>query len=68
MKHLRLPAWLMLFTLMGCGTLYDDTGSQAPGDWWPWVCPDGTPAPDAGCPVMSEPDGGLDGGTPDGGS
>jgi hypothetical protein len=33
----------------GFGT-YDDTGAAAPGQWWPWVCPDaGAPSADAGC-------------------
>jgi hypothetical protein len=39
----------------GFGT-YDDSGRPDPGQWWPWVCPDGAPpTTDAGC---VQPDGG----------
>ncbi len=57
---------LALFTtlalaLAACGNgLYDDSGQPAPGQWWPWVCADGSLAPDAGCPPVC--DGGADAG------
>jgi len=49
----------MLALGTACGFGPDsDTGAAVPGQWWPWVCPDGgTPQPDAGCPV-SDADGG----------
>jgi len=31
------------------------SGGADPGNAWPWVCPDGAPAPDAGCPVPAGP-------------
>jgi len=42
-------ASLAVMAACGFGT-YDDTGAAAPGQWWPWVCPDGGAlSADAGC-------------------
>jgi len=49
-----VPVLVVLLAALGlsaCGLgTYSDTGGPLPGQWWPWVCPDGgTPDPDAGC-------------------
>jgi hypothetical protein len=49
MKLTRLVLWVALAWLAACD-LYNDSGSADPGSVWPWVCPDGAPAPEAGCP------------------
>jgi hypothetical protein len=49
MKLLRLVPCIALLGLSGCGSFYDDNGAPDPESWWPWVCPDGAMAPDAGC-------------------
>ena len=52
MKTIRvLPLLIGLASTaaIACGPYYDDDGSPDPGPRWPWVCPDGAPAPDAGC-------------------
>jgi hypothetical protein len=49
MRAFVLSLCLTMIAACGIGT-YGDTGSPAPGQWWPWVCPDGgAPAGDAGC-------------------
>ena len=54
--------------LAACGSgLYDDSGQPAPGQWWPWVCADGGPAPDSGCLAPPACDGGSGDGGIDGG-
>ncbi len=66
--RLRLLASLLLAllgTVPACGSgLAGDTGQPIPGQWWPWVCPDGGLAPDAGClpPCPGNGDGGTDAG------
>jgi hypothetical protein len=45
----RLVCAVVLAGLAACESLYDDTGSAAPGSPWPWVCADGGLAPDSGC-------------------
>jgi hypothetical protein len=41
--------------------LYSDDGSASPGQWWPWVCPDGgDAAPEAGCDPHTCADGASD--------
>jgi hypothetical protein len=60
MKHLRILLCVAWPGLSGCGPLYDDSGSADPIAPWPWVCPDGRPAPDSGClPAPNCPDGGA---------
>jgi hypothetical protein len=67
MRRFRVVLWLACAALAGCDTLSDDTGTDYPGQWWPWVCADGGLVPDGGCPVApgcpesSSPDG-SDGG------
>lgn len=57
-KTVLLWPLLAVLGLAGCD-LSTDTGSAEPGNVWPWVCPDGAPAPDAGClPIPSGPDAG----------
>lgn len=51
--------WLAL-SAAGC-RIYGDDGRPIPSSDWSWQCADGTPAPDAGCPL----DGGADGGGDD---
>ena len=67
--HRRATLLMLVVGLAsGCGLgTYDDNGSPFPGQWWPWVCPDGSPAPDAGCPDAACPDGGC-AAEPDGGN
>ena len=35
--------------MAGCH-FYDDSGVPRPSSSWTWVCDDGSPAPDSGCP------------------
>jgi hypothetical protein len=56
MKPLRLASHVALLGLLGCGPLYDDSGTANPGARWPWVCSDGGLAPEAGCPRPACPD------------
>ena len=53
---------LAVVLLSGCGFgLYDDNGGTDPGQWWPWICPDGgDAAPEAGCLPPRCTDGGAD--------
>ena len=37
-----------LLSVVGCDSLYDDSGNADPGTARPWICPDGTPIPDSG--------------------
>jgi hypothetical protein len=38
--------------IVSCGfELANDTGKPIPGQYWPWVCADGGPAGDGGCPA-----------------
>ncbi|MHB1845124.1 MAG: hypothetical protein ACYCWW_09855 [Deltaproteobacteria bacterium] len=67
MRPLRIVLLLALLSPACGGGVYDDSGQPYPGQWWPWVCPDGGyPAPDAGClpacPTGGIGDGGVDGG------
>ena len=75
----RLPTLFLVVVLvasafatcfMGCGFgTYVDTGSAEPGQWWPWVCPDGgAPSPDGGCPPPPCSDAAADGCPQDGGT
>jgi hypothetical protein len=59
MNRLRMIALLGAASLSGCGSLYGDDGAAEPGSVWPWVCPDGSPAPDSGCPPVSPCEGGV---------
>lgn len=51
MRHRLLAVRLACLLLLGCGSVYDDTGAPDPASWWPWVCEDGGLAPEAGCPA-----------------
>ncbi len=62
--RLRNLLWVVLGLItIGAAAcrIYDDSGTPIPSSDWSWQCPDGTPAPDAGCPL----DGGVDGGDDD---
>ena len=63
-RHIRcshvivLIAAIAAFSLsaVSCGFgTYDDTGGAVPGQWWPWVCPDGgDPSADGGCSIDTD--------------
>jgi hypothetical protein len=67
MKHLLLVAPIACATLVACTPMSDDTGAPEPASWWPWVCADGGPAPEAGCVSVPE-DSGAEGDAGDAGS
>jgi|HubBroStandDraft_6_1064221.scaffolds.fasta_scaffold795252_2 hypothetical protein len=64
MKLRLLTVSVALLFLPDCGPFYDDSGAPDPASWWPWVCSDGGPAPESGCPTGEDhPDGGADSST-----
>ncbi len=67
MNRLRLLACGAAATLLACTPMSDDTGAPEPASWWPWVCEDGGPAPEAGC-VSPADDAGSSGDASDAGS
>ena len=58
-RTLLILAFCLAAAACGFG-FSNDTGQPIPDGWWPWVCPDGSPVPDGGCPT-------FDAGPPDGG-
>lgn len=56
-RTLLIAALLLAAGACGYG-FSNDTGTPIPESWWPWVCSDGSTAPDAGCPP--DDDGGAE--------
>jgi hypothetical protein len=56
--------WVALAATACSFGLYDDSGRADPGQWYPWVCPDGGDAlaPDSGCEPRPCADAAVEGG------